>query len=218
MEGSSTDMEPEQLLDILGNHNRRKILQLLASRPCYMSEIAERLDVGAKAVLGHLELLENAGLIEGNVDKQRRKYFHIIDNLHLEVSVSPYSYEMETVAIEFRDVPLSQHNKSESAVANLKKQYRDIQRLLEHRQRVLQEYQEIQATITETMGPFMEAIEEVAEDYVEAEILYALLKGPVDKRGLSIQLGIPEYVLEEYLERMKSKKIIEYIDNRYCID
>jgi len=68
-------MESAQLLNILGNENRRKILHLLASRPCYMSEIAERLDVGAKAILGHLELLVQSGMIEANVDEQRRKYF-----------------------------------------------------------------------------------------------------------------------------------------------
>src|SRR3990172_12165782 len=88
-------MESAQMLDILGNENRRKILHLLASRPCYMSEIAERLDVGAKAILGHLELLVQSGMIEANVDEQRRKYFHIADNLRLEVFVSPYSFEVE---------------------------------------------------------------------------------------------------------------------------
>ena len=92
-------MESAQLLDILGNENRRKILHLLASRPCYMSEIAERLDVGAKAILGHLELLEQAGMIEANVDEQRRKYFHITDNLRLEVFVSPYSFEVEITTV-----------------------------------------------------------------------------------------------------------------------
>src|SRR5574340_1151576 len=112
-------MESAQLLDILGNENRRKILQLLASQPCYMSEIAERLDVGAKAVLGHLELLLRAGLIEANVDEQRRKYFHIADNLRLEVFVSPYAFEVEMTALTISSVP-EQHEENIHALADLK--------------------------------------------------------------------------------------------------
>lgn len=209
-------MESAQLLDILGNENRRKILQLLATRPCYMSEIAERLDVGAKAVLGHLELLERTGLIEASVDEQRRKYFHIADNLRLEVFVSPYSFEVETTTIAVA-VP-KHHMKALSAIAGLKALYDEVQGLLEHRQRVLHEYQEVQANITEAMGQCMDAIEEVAADHVEAEILYALLKGPMNQRGLSMQLGIPEYVLEEYLERMQEKEMIKQQRNNYSID
>ena len=118
-------MQSEKLLDMLGNQNRRKILALLASRPCYMSEIAERLDVGAKAILGHLELLVQAGLIEANVDEQRRKYFHISDNLRLEVFVSPYSFEVETTIIDARSAPehLVRNN---TALFDLKSSYDEI--------------------------------------------------------------------------------------------
>lgn len=206
-------MESAQLLDILGNENRRKILHLLASRPCYMSEIAERLDVGAKAVLGHLLLLERAGLIEANVDEQRRKYFHITDNLRLEVSVSPYSFEIETTSITF--VP---ERLGDRAVADLKSLYGNMQSLLEHRQVILQEYREVQTDITEAMGRCMDAIEKVAHGSIEAEILYALLKGPMNQRSLSMQLGIPEYVLEEYLSGMQQKELIKADGNNYSID
>jgi ArsR family transcriptional regulator len=207
-------MESAQLLDILGNENRRKILQLLASRPCYMSEIAERLDVGAKAILGHLLLLETAGLIEANVDEQRRKYFHITDNLRLEVFVSPYSFEVETTTIA---IGAPKHVEARQAIKGLKALYGEIQELLEQRRQVMQEYQHIQSDITETMGQSMDVIEEVAADHVEAEILYALLKCPMNQRALSMQLGLPEYMLEGYLERMLEKEIIKEDRNKYSI-
>ena len=208
-------MESAQLLDILGNENRRKILHLLASRPCYMSEIAVRLDVGAKAVLGHLELLERAGMIESSVDEQRRKYFHITDNLRLEVFVSPYSFEVEitTAAV----LAPQHHIPSNQAVKSLRSLYSEIQELIEKRQQVMQEYHEIQGNITETMGRCMDAIEDVANDHIEAEILYALLKGPMNKRLLSMQLGIPEYVLERYIEKMEQKEVLKRDENNYII-
>ena len=204
-------MESAQLLDILGNENRRKILHLLANRPCYMSEIAERLDVGPKAILGHLLLLERAGLIEANVDEQRRKYFHITDNLRLEVFVSPYSFEIETTTIA------AAHGETTHAVEDLKSLYGEVHELLEHRQRIMREYQEVQGKIAEAFGQGMDSIENVANDPAEAEILYALLKGPMNMRSLSMQLEIPEYVLEDYLSRMEKKELIKQNQNIYSI-
>ena len=210
-------MESAQLLDILGNENRRKILHLLASRPCYMSEIAERLDVGAKAILGHLELLVQSGMIEANVDEQRRKYFHIADNLRLEVFVSPYSFEMATTIITREDEPESP-TRADPALSDLKSLYGRIHGLMEDSQRIMLEYQQVQASITDAMGKCMDAITEVAYDPVEAEILYALLKCPMSQRALSMQLGIPEYVIEEHLEKMLRKNMINKDENDYSID
>jgi len=210
-------MESAQLLDILGNENRRKILHLLASRPCFMSEIAERLDVGAKAVLGHLELLMRAGLIEASVDEQRRKYFHIADNLRLEVFVSPYSFEMATTIITAEAGPQNQV-RAAPALSDLRSQYSRIHELAEDSQRIMLEYQQVQASITDAMGQCMDAIGEVADDPVEAEILYALLKGPLSQRALYMQLGIPEYVIEAHLEKMHRNKMIKQDGNNYSID
>lgn len=209
-------MESAQLLDILGNENRRNILHLLASRPCYMSEIAERLDVGAKAILGHLLLLEQAGLIEANVDEQRRKYFHITDNLRLEVFVSPYSFEVEITTVTL-SAPKEDASADPEVIMSLKSLYGRIQELIEKRQQVMQEYQQIQGNITEAMGHYMDAIENTAQDNIEAEILYALLKGPTNVRLLSMQLGIPEYVIEGYIVEMERKEIIKRDDNNYII-
>jgi len=137
-------------LDILGNENRRKILHLLASRPCYMSEIAERLDVGAKAILGHLELLMQSGMIEATVDEQRRKYFHIADNLRLEVFVSPYSFEMVTTIIAKNEAPEHTTNRFPCSV-RLEIHVQDITWLIEDRQRIMMEDQQVQASITDAM-------------------------------------------------------------------
>lgn len=178
-----------------------------------MSEIAERLDVGAKAILGHLLLLEKAGLIEASVDDQRRKYFHIMDNLRLEVFVSPYSFEVATTSIEVRTSHQAGH-----VLSDLKSMYGKIQEMIGNRQKIMQEYQEIQADIADALGQSMDAIENIAQDHIEAEILYALLKGPMNQRALSMQLGVPEYVLEDYLSKMESKKLIKEYQNSYSID
>lgn len=85
-------LNPIDLLDVLGNENRRRILQLLSFRPFYFNEITKRLDVGPKAVIDHLEMLERAGLIECYHEQGRRKYFRIARKTVLEVAVTPHSY------------------------------------------------------------------------------------------------------------------------------
>ncbi len=89
-------MDSSELLDILGNENRRNILRLLSQKPCYVTEISEYIGVSPKAVIDHLEMLEEAGLVESRVDDRRRKYFHISRSLRLEVDVSPYSFGVKS--------------------------------------------------------------------------------------------------------------------------
>lgn len=85
-------MDSAEFLDLLGNGNRRRILRLLARKPCYVTEISEQLGVSPKAVIDHLGKLEEAGLIESRTDDRRRKYFSIAQHVSLEVTVSPYEF------------------------------------------------------------------------------------------------------------------------------
>jgi ArsR family transcriptional regulator len=100
-------MDSAALLDLLGNENRRRILRLLARKPCYVTEISEYLDVSPKAVIDHLRKLEAAGLVESRVDSQRRKYFSIARNLRLEVNVSPYSFGAKSAYPASRGLDMS---------------------------------------------------------------------------------------------------------------
>ncbi len=85
-------MDSAVLLDLLGNENRRRILRLLSRKPCYVTEISEYLGVSPKAVIDHLRKLEDAGLIESHTDDRRRKYFHIAQDVRLEVNVSRHGF------------------------------------------------------------------------------------------------------------------------------
>jgi ArsR family transcriptional regulator len=85
-------MDSAEFLDLLGNENRRRILQLLARKPCYVTEISEFLGVSPKAVIDHLRKLEDAGLVDSRTDERRRKYFSINRHVRLEVTVSPYEF------------------------------------------------------------------------------------------------------------------------------
>jgi ArsR family transcriptional regulator len=84
-------MDIERFLDILGNETRREILQMLTERRCYVSQISEELNIGQKAIIGHLDIMEQAGLLEPEFEKvekgRPRKYFHVTKNLIMEVNL-----------------------------------------------------------------------------------------------------------------------------------
>lgn len=83
----------EQLLDILGNETRRMILELLAEKPRYTTEIANLLDIGQKAINEHLRIMSEFGIINMYVQKQQRgsprKYFKVNERFKLEFTLTP---------------------------------------------------------------------------------------------------------------------------------
>lgn len=211
-------MDPAKLLDILGNENRRKIIQLLANRPCYVSEISGRLGVGPKAIISHLSLLEDAGLIECSVDEQRRKYFNIANNMRLEVSVSPYAYTMA-----LQDINFDREKKREiSAVENNEPAARDkstffflklsdkLRELKARQEELAQMQKQLQAEYTELMDRCLDSIEEIAVNPVECELLFELLKNEATAAILCYNLRLHPSIITSNLMDLAERGFIEY--------
>ena len=209
-------MDPAKLLDILGNENRRKIIQLLANRPCYVSEISSRLGVGPKAIISHLGLLEQAGLIECSVDEQRRKYFNIANNMRLEVSVSPYSYTVTLHDVTFdrgkneedpveKDIPPGE----ESSTLFLKLSSR-LKELKKRQEELAQMQQQLQVEYTEAMDHCLDSIEEIARNPVECELLFELLKNETTLATLCYNLRLHPSIVNANLIGLTKRGFIEY--------
>ncbi len=86
-----TEVRGEAILEALGNESRRRILELLSRKPCYVSEISYSLRMAPKVVLEHLDRLERAGLVS-SFEEGRRRYYYIKDSLRLEVVISPHKF------------------------------------------------------------------------------------------------------------------------------
>lgn len=211
-------MDPATLLDILGNENRRKIIQLLANRPCYVSEISGRLGVGPKAIISHLSLLEQAGLIECSVDEQRRKYFNIANNMRLEVSVSPYSYTMS-----LQDINFDREKKGEKSAAEKKetasrddssrfflKLSNRLQELKARQEELMQMQKQLQAEYTELMDRCLDSIEEIARNPVECELLFELLKNEATAAVLCYNLRLHPSIITSNLMDLAERGFVEY--------
>lgn len=174
-------MDSSQLLDILGNENRRAILELLSHKPCYVTEISEHIGVSPKAVIDHLEMLEEAGLIESTTDDRRRKYFNISRSLRLEVNVSPYFFGMKSaypqrISTEYEYVEIDgaeaeqarDGGPSEVDAEELDELVSRLERLEQIGNELSIAQRHVQAEIDEVMSEIEEAVESNAADDVDA--------------------------------------------------
>jgi ArsR family transcriptional regulator len=88
-----------KLLDILGNETRRRILEVLADEPKYFIQLSKELGVSQQAVLKHLTLLEDAGLIASFRAKSElaapdRKYYRLNRSLYLSIGIMGDAVEL----------------------------------------------------------------------------------------------------------------------------
>jgi len=204
-------MDSAELLDLLGNANRRRILELLAHKPCYVTEISEYLGVSPKAVIDHLRKLEESGLIESHTDDQRRKYFHIARNLRLEVNVSPFqfgtksAYPATTIDIASTrylsiDVDVAEDSDARSLARELNR-LDDIENELSLAQRWVQ-------------GRLADVMETLTEEFDDedarllSDLLAELAAGPCSVAELSRRVEMPPAVVEEALAELAERNAV----------
>jgi ArsR family transcriptional regulator len=80
-------VEVSRLLDILGNRNRRRIIELLRQKPCFVTEISDTLVLSPKAVIDHLQLMERESILSCETDDRRRKYYYLENDILVDVSL-----------------------------------------------------------------------------------------------------------------------------------
>ncbi|WP_254272100.1 metalloregulator ArsR/SmtB family transcription factor [Haloarcula marina] len=206
-------MDSAELLDLLGNANRRRILRLLAHKPCYVTEISEYIGVSPKAVIDHLQKLEDAGLVESRTDDQRRKYFSIARNLRLEVRVSPYEFGTKSAypANSGLDISACRHlsidlNDEESG------DLRDLAHELEHLEQLENELSLAQRWVQGRVTKVRDEFEDRAGDgdgRLYAELVSALAHGSASVSRLVRRVEAPPELVEEALRRLDDEGIVE---------
>ncbi|MFT4885224.1 MAG: ArsR family transcriptional regulator [Natronomonas sp.] len=220
-------MDSAALLDLLGNENRRRILRLLARKPCYVTEISEYLGVSPKAVIDHLRKLEEAGLVESTVDDGRRKYFSIARNLRLEVNVSPYDFGTKSAysassnldITSWRYVSLKTdrpEDLSEADIADkdLTELAADLECLerLENELSMAQRW--VQGRLTETLDQISAHFEGLDGRFY-ADLLRGLATGPATPEELSRRVEAPPDVVADALEGLAAHGVVEQDGDRW---
>jgi len=209
-------LDPIELLDILGNENRRRILQLLSFRPFYFNEMAKRLDVGPKAVIDHLEMLERAGLVECYQDRGRRKYFRIARRTVLEVAVSPHSYGVRAYLSEDapKEAPSSEEPESSFDLKLLCDELSQLEKKRNELHELLAEIESREMMIRQKASSVAGTH---AENQLESEIMTALLCGGTNSSDLAARLEVPEAVVLDSLNKLKERGRVHLRGQEWCI-
>ncbi|MCX6672004.1 MAG: ArsR family transcriptional regulator, partial [Euryarchaeota archaeon] len=80
-------VEVSRMLDILGNRNRRRIIELLRQKPCFVTEISETLMLSPKAVIDHLQMMEREAILSCQMDNRRRKYYYLENDILININL-----------------------------------------------------------------------------------------------------------------------------------
>jgi ArsR family transcriptional regulator len=210
-------MDSAALLDLLGNENRRRILRLLATRACYVTEISDALGVSPKAVIGHLRKLEDAGLVVSYTDDGRRKYFRIARDLRLEVTVSRYGfgtksayprstrYDESTYEHLTLELPEDEPDDVETLAATVG-ELRALERELSIAQRWAQ------GQLTETLDALTDRVDDL-DDRLLAGVLRAITNGHRTPTAIAEQIGAPPAVVAEAGEVLLERGAIVEVED-----
>jgi len=195
----------EEIFDILGNQTRRMILEMLATSPCYTTEIADRLEIGQKAINEHLRIMQELGLIDLFILKQKRgsprKYFKIKDNIRMELFVAPRVFDasIKTEEIDLDSI-FERYPEYKEFYENIKfdSEIRIIGRLKENLDYLKNELTEIDNTkafiersISEIKGLILNTVEELNLNEKEKKVLLEIiLKETFDPKGIANTLNL----------------------------
>jgi len=207
-------MDSAELLDLLGNENRRRILRLLARKPCYVTEISEYLGVSPKAVIDHLRKLDEAGLVESRVDDHRRKYFSIARNLRLEVNVSPYEFGTKSAYPASRSLDMTgcrylslhvEHDEEEpEELADLAAELERLE-TLENELSMAQRW--VQGRLTDVMDRISDQLGETDGRFY-AELLSALANGATTTEGMARRVDASPEMVADALARLEELGVV----------
>ncbi len=209
-------MNVDDLLDVLGNESRRRILYLLSQRPCYVSEIAYRLKMAPKVVLEHLDKLERVGLVK-SFEEGKRRYYYIDRSLRLEVTLTPHNFSAKLIEngnVDEKDIYDVIRNIDEVKYIEGLRDLSDTIRRMKRMQDVLSKLQyRINSKITKMLEDLIATLEKFTRDDVEKIVLYGLIKG-LSVFEIADYFGLMYSDVESALRRLESRGLVErFIEN-----
>ena len=200
LEGS----EVSRLLDILGNRNRRRIIELLRQKPCFVTEISERLVLSPKAVIDHLQMMEREHLLISCQDERRRKYYYLSHDINVIINLQKQD------EITLPAVDEDQKTRFAREVAIFKRMVRARDELLANLEQLERDIESRFAEIARTGGDFIVGDEDL-------EIILALSHFDLTLAELEEVCSLSTDELKQRLNNLMSTGVVEQINDRYQI-
>jgi len=217
-------IEVEDLFYILGNPTRRLLLKFLSMGPHYPFQLARLLNISQKAVMDHLKVLEERGLVvklgcEKSSAGPERTYYGLNSFLIVDFSVAPSLYELKIVEAK------REERKSEATSSVLEELTSKLRSLVKELGDVEKELKELERRRVEALDAKQRISVRISElinlldlDYIEKLILSLLvIKGGARLEEISEELDLREKHVEKCLERLKERGLIEEQNGFYSV-
>lgn len=197
--------EAARLLDILGNRNRRRIIELLRQKPCFVTEISDTLMLSPKAVIDHLQMMEREMILACQMDERRRKYYYLANDILVDVSLKEVR--------AFRVTEVDEDEKNE----RMKRSVAMLGRMIRAHDALLNNLEQINHDIEIKINDLAQNHNDIFRSDRELTVVIALSHESLTGGELLQVTEIPGDELSDILKRFERKGIIKREKDRYML-
>jgi len=193
------------MLDILGNRNRRRIIELLRQKPCFVTEISETLVLSPKAVIDHLQMMEREAILSCQIDDRRRKYYYLENDILIDINL-----KQVRVLAEGIDNDSSSNNQLKNSVTMLG-------RMIKAHDMILSNLEQVNHDIETKMNDLARNHKDLFRSDREITVIIALSHDSLTFQELEQVTEVSQKDLGEILKRFERKGLIGRIKDRYIL-
>ena len=198
-------LEVSRLLDILGNRNRRRIIELLRQKPCFVTEISETLMLSPKAVIDHLQMMEREAILSCQLDDRRRKYYYLENDILIDINLK----QVRAVS----GIP----DNGDAENAQLKNSVTMLERMIKAHDMILSNLEQVNHDIETKINDLARNHKDLFRSDREIIVIIALTHDSLTLQELEQVTELSRKDLGEILKRFEHKDLIGRIKDRYTL-
>jgi ArsR family transcriptional regulator len=190
-------LEVARLLDILGNRNRRRIIELLRQKPCFVTEISDTLMLSPKAVIDHLQMLEREMILSCQMDERRRKYYYLANDILIDISLK-----------ELPNANPAEHGDTEEN-EQVKNSVAMLGRMIRAHDRIVANLDQLNHDIEIKIHDLARNHKDLFRSEREITVVIALSHEPLNLQELADATEIPQDLLAPILRRFERRGLLK---------
>jgi len=228
---SSNNISFNDIMSLLGNKTRRRIIKKLSEGPDYALRIANELGLGQQPVSKHLDIIQEAGLVDVYREKSpigaSRKMYSLNKYYSLRIDFAPNLYNQELISFEKPLKDVKEFKELDRLILRLEEfsrgtpeegEIEPFGRLISRIDGTLDDLEWKRAGLLYIRNLVMKEthrfMEEMRRD--ERRILRQIInKGPTSVKKLSRNLRLREETIRELLEALEDEDLVRGIDDQY---
>jgi ArsR family transcriptional regulator len=199
-------VEVSRLLDILGNRNRRRIIELLRQKPCFVTEISDTLVLSPKAVIDHLQMMEREEILSCQVDDRRRKYYYLANDILIEISRK-----------QVQELPMAVDDEINAGQEQLKNSVLMLGRMIQAHDMILSNLEQVNHDIETKIHDLARNHKALFRSNREITVVIALSHDSLTAEELVQVTEMSPQDLAEILKRFMQNGLIKRTKNRYSL-